>query len=173
MTELAETVDWNGQTLYAPVMMCRPVNPMDYPPTYQRVWKTMAAEIGKEPIVYTGSVLDSCETCDIAVTVGPSQQVAVEAAHDVGLAVHVTCMVCVALHAVEADEEKVISLGNPEGSQGPFKAPVCPGCAQSPDLVLADGHQAFCGNEKCLVLTWNMFDDPAQYKAKSRIVDVP
>jgi hypothetical protein len=33
--------------------------------------------------------------------------------------------------------------------------PECPLCGLPPALILAGGHQAFCGNERCRVLTWS------------------
>ena len=33
--------------------------------------------------------------------------------------------------------------------------PACPGCGEPPGLAIPGDVQAFCGNEKCRVFTWN------------------
>ena len=48
-----------------------------------------------------------------------------------------------------------------------YTAPRCPGCDKPPMMILDNGHQAFCGSDDCQVLTWDMHDDPAQFKAKA------
>lgn len=52
-----------------------------------------------------------------------------------------------------------------------FRAPRCPGCDEPPMMAMDGGHQAFCGNDHCQVLTWDMTDDPAQFKAKAERVE--
>lgn len=51
------------------------------------------------------------------------------------------------------------------------RAPRCPGCDQLPAMVLGEGTQAFCGNDDCRVLCWDMTDDPARFKAQATIVE--
>lgn len=49
-------------------------------------------------------------------------------------------------------------------------APRCPGCDQPPALML--DHQYWCGNEDCQALTWDPTEDPAQFKAKAKVIDL-
>jgi hypothetical protein len=44
----------------------------------------------------------------------------------------------------------------------------CPGCEHPPKLSL--DMQAFCGNTECQVLSWDVRDDPAQFKARAVVV---
>ncbi len=53
-----------------------------------------------------------------------------------------------------------------------IRAPRCPGCDQEPFLVVGD-RQAFCGTGDCRVFTWDRFDDPALFKAKAKVIDLP
>jgi hypothetical protein len=154
--KLAETVQHDGTTLYAPVVACRPIRPQNYPPSYLRVWKEMTAGIGRDPQVYTDSTPDKCESCHIAVWVGPRQLVSMEVAHELGLATHVTCLVCASLLTAEVDESAIVHLGNPEPV---ILTPNCPLCSQPPAMVLDDGHQNFCGNDDCPAVVWDSHKD--------------
>jgi hypothetical protein len=113
MTELRETVTYRGQELYAPVLACRPVRFEDYSPERQRLHERVTAQTGAQLNIYPGSVYQSCEDCGIEVAVGPRQQQAIEAAHQVGLLAHVCCMIDADQRAGEADEVTLISLDNP------------------------------------------------------------
>lgn len=42
---------------------------------------------------------------------------------------------------------------------GPVLAPVCPLCGELPQLVISPV-QAFCGNDACKALMWDMTQDP-------------
>lgn len=56
---------------------------------------------------------------------------------------------------------------------GPVVTPRCPDCDQLPELILADGHQCFCGTDTCRVLTWDSYLTPAENRANSSTVDLP
>jgi hypothetical protein len=47
----------------------------------------------------------------------------------------------------------------------------CPGCAQLPRLVLSVW-QAFCGNDGCQVLRWDMTRTPEEFRATARPIDL-
>lgn len=51
-----------------------------------------------------------------------------------------------------------------------WRAPRCPGCDEDPQIAL--GEQAFCGNDDCQVVVWSRADDPAQFKAKAKAIDL-
>lgn len=51
-----------------------------------------------------------------------------------------------------------------------IRAPRCPGCATSPKFTV--NIQAFCFNKDCRVLSWDVTEDPAQFKAKAVVVDL-
>lgn len=36
-----------------------------------------------------------------------------------------------------------------------IQTPLCPLCSKPPELILADGHQSFCGSDDCLVIVWD------------------
>lgn len=111
--KLAETVTYRGRELYAPVLACRPVRFEDYSPEYQRIHERVTRESGAQLNIYPGSTYDHCEDCGVEVAVGPRQQAAIEAAHEVGLLAHVCCMIDASRRAGEADEVDVVGLGNP------------------------------------------------------------
>lgn len=52
----------------------------------------------------------------------------------------------------------------------PVQAPRCPGCDAFP-IMLIDA-QAFCGNDECRALLWNIYSDPAKFKATARVIDL-
>jgi hypothetical protein len=66
--------------------------------------------------------------------------------------------------------QRMIPPGYETGDQL-FSAPRCPGCDRPPEFALDGGRQAFCGNDDCQVLTWDMTDDPAQFKARAQRVE--
>lgn len=118
MTELRETVTYRGQTLYAPVLACRPVRFEDYSPEYLAIHERVVAESGAHLSIYPGSTYESCEDCGVQVAVGPRQRAAIETAHGVGLLAHVLCMIDASKRAGEDGEIATISLGNPyEGGE--------------------------------------------------------
>jgi hypothetical protein len=52
-----------------------------------------------------------------------------------------------------------------------IRSPRCPGCDVPPTLVV--GVQAFCENDPdCRVLSWDMRDDPARFKATAKVIDL-
>jgi len=50
--------------------------------------------------------------------------------------------------------------------------PNCPYCGEPPVLLLDGGHQAFCGNEDCKVLTWNPTETVEQLEANRKDIDI-
>jgi len=112
---VSETVEWNGQTLYAPVLACRPVRPEDYDPKRMAVYNRVQAGAGVQLSIYPGSVYQPCQDCAIQIAVGPRQQEAVELATSVGLDSHVVCMLCA---PARAEGAAVGHLGNPFKKEG-------------------------------------------------------
>jgi hypothetical protein len=53
-----------------------------------------------------------------------------------------------------------------------IKTPTCPECGQLPDLILADGHQAFCPTDDCWVITWDTHRTAEENRANSTEVDL-
>jgi hypothetical protein len=55
-----------------------------------------------------------------------------------------------------------------------IKTPTCPDCGQlpAPDLILADGHQAFCQTDGCPVITWDMHLTARENRANATMVDL-
>ena len=58
------------------------------------------------------------------------------------------------------------------GLMRPVQTPRCPHCGQLPEMILADGHQAFCGTDDCRVLTWDPFLTAEENTANSTTVDL-
>jgi hypothetical protein len=55
-----------------------------------------------------------------------------------------------------------------------IKTPLCPTCNQPPAIILAGGHQAWCGNELgCNVLTWDMYLDAETLRRTGYMVNWP
>lgn len=46
----------------------------------------------------------------------------------------------------------------------------CPGCGTLPALKL--DAQYWCGNDECLVLTWDPTQDPAKFKATAKTISL-
>ena len=42
---MSDSVQWEGQTLYAPLLACRPVRPQDYDPERLDVWMRIQGEV--------------------------------------------------------------------------------------------------------------------------------
>ena len=119
-TLLRETVTAQGQTLYAPVLACRPVRPEDYPPARLRLWRGIAKDVGVEAPIYPGSTYQPCEDCGIQVAVGPRQQEAISTANSLGLLAHVCCMIDASVRASAPDIDEVVrTLGNPFAKKKP------------------------------------------------------
>lgn len=53
-----------------------------------------------------------------------------------------------------------------------IRAPRCPGCDEPPAFTV--GPQAFCGTpgQRCRVLSWDVREDPAKFKANAVVVDL-
>lgn len=113
MSALRDQVVVRGQTLYAPLIACRPLDPADWPAPRQKAWRQIVADVGVEPDIYPGSIYVPCGDCGITVSVGPRQQEAREVAHGVGLAAYVLCFWCAAERQHGRRDATAMHLGNP------------------------------------------------------------
>lgn len=52
----------------------------------------------------------------------------------------------------------------------PILAPFCPRCGHPPVILLGGGHQAFCGDEDCVVFTWDPTESAETFEANARPV---
>jgi hypothetical protein len=95
------------------IIMARPVDPAQYTPVRQALWRRVIAEAGRNPTIYPDSVQMACEMCGIAVWVGPRQRAFLDEEGKVGRAPVVLCMLCIGHEVVDADSVAAIDLGNP------------------------------------------------------------
>lgn len=112
---MSETVERNGQTLYSPVLACRPVRPEDYPPKRLALYRRIQIEQGVELAIYPGSSFVPCEDCGIEIALGPRQEEVMLMARRMGLDPHVVCMLDGGKRVAEAKPDEVVlgSAGNP------------------------------------------------------------
>ena len=53
-----------------------------------------------------------------------------------------------------------------------IQTPNCPFCDELPVLVLDEGHQCFCGNDRCPCFTWDAWWTKAQNRLEAKAIKI-
>ena len=113
-------------------------------------------------------ITSECPTCGLVASREP---------YDIGSGPELSCSACEWCWGAEGQDLKPLEpldwVAIALASLGPLAvAPVCPGCAQRPAMVMSP-RQAFCGNDVCQVFSWDLMEDPAKFKATAVRLDLP
>ncbi len=103
------------------VFMSRPLHPERYTGERRRLWNTIVAQAGREPLPYTGEIVALCEECVDEIGGGPNTASAVAQCVENGIDFQQLCFLCVHVVAETMGSESpdgfsvdVANLGNDE-----------------------------------------------------------